>query len=95
MSYINETDSQFIYSNLLILDLQNKLYPGGLLNPRKKVGIWDSSKKRIILVFSHTHNKQLTCLMMLNVAPFSLSVSVCQTLVEVKASCRISLLFTG
>ena len=33
--------------------------------------------------------------MMLNVAPFSLWVSVCQTLVEVKASCRISLLFTG
>ena len=28
VSYINETDSQFIYPNLLILDLQNKLYPG-------------------------------------------------------------------
>ena len=36
VSFINETDSQFIYPNLLILDLQNKLYPG-LISPGRKL----------------------------------------------------------
>ena len=55
MSYINETDSQFIYSNLLILDLQNKLYPGGLLNPGRKLefGTWQQ-KEDNLGIFSYT-----------------------------------------
>ena len=57
--------------------------------PEKKVRIWDS-KKRIILVFSYNdNNNSLTLSCDVEVAPLA------RILVGVKASCRISLLFVG